>query len=256
VAAHLEPEILVVDEVLAVGDASFQKKCLGKMEDVADREGRTVLFVSHQLSSMQKLCNKGLLLKGGKIVFNGSSQEAINAYVNSSNHTSLSARVVLASCKRGGSGEARFEDAGFVDRETGERVESLSGGKPYLFRMLICNQTSHALRDVVISYAVTDMAGNYILLFRSTFEGKTFDLEPGLTIIESSLESLPLAPSMYSVILFCSHRDSQVLDSISDVMQLSVDNCNFFESGSSGLASHCKVLTKTSWSTRPSADPL
>jgi lipopolysaccharide transport system ATP-binding protein len=256
VAAHLEPEILVVDEVLAVGDASFQKKCLGKMEDVADREGRTVLFVSHQLSSMQKLCNKGLLLRGGKIVFNGSSAEAINVYVNSSNHAPLSARAVLATCKRGGSGEARFEDAGFVDRETGERVESLSGGKPYLFRMLIRNQTSHALRDIVVSYAVTDMVGNYILLFRSTFEGETFDLQPGVTTIDSSIESLPLAPAKYSTALFCSHRDSQILDSVSDAMQLSVDNCIFFDSGSSGLPSHCKVLTKTSWSARPSADLL
>jgi lipopolysaccharide transport system ATP-binding protein len=256
VAAHLEPEILVVDEVLAVGDASFQKKCLGKMEDVADREGRTVLFVSHQISSIQKLCNKGLLLRGGKIAFNGSSEEAINAYVNSSNHAYLSARAVLASCKRGGSGEARFEDAGFVDPETGERVESLSGGKPYLFRMLIRNQTSHTLRDVVISYAVTDMVGNYILLFRSTFEGEAFDLEPGVTTIDSYIESLPLAPSLYSTILFCSHRDSQVLDSVSDAIQLSVDNCIFFDSGSSGLPSHCKVLTKTSWSARSSADLL
>jgi lipopolysaccharide transport system ATP-binding protein len=59
VAAHLEPEILVVDEVLAVGDASFQKKCLGKMEDVAEREGRTIIFVSHQLSAIQTICNTG-----------------------------------------------------------------------------------------------------------------------------------------------------------------------------------------------------
>jgi lipopolysaccharide transport system ATP-binding protein len=256
VAAHLEPEILVVDEVLAVGDVSFQKKCLGKMEDVADREGRTVLFVSHQLSSIQKLCNKGLLLRGGKIAFDGLSEETISAYVNSSNHATLSARAALASCKRGGSGEARFEDACFVDRETGERVESLSGGKPYLFRMIIRNLTSNVLRDVVVSYAITDMVGNYILLFRSTFEGETFDLVPGVTTIDSALESLPLAPSVYSANLFCSHRDSQVLDSVSDVMQLSVDNCIFFDSGSSGLSSHCKVLTKTSWSARSSANPL
>jgi lipopolysaccharide transport system ATP-binding protein len=256
VAAHLEPETLVVDEVLAVGDASFQKKCLGKMEDVADREGRTVLFVSHQLSSIQKLCNKGLLLRSGKIAFDGSSEEAVSTYVNSSNHATLSARAALALCKRGGSGEARFEDAYFVDRETGEMVESLSGGKPYLFRMIIRNQTSNVLRDVVVSYAITDMVGNYILLFRSTFEDKTFDLVPGVTTIDSAIESLPLAPSVYSTILFCSHRDSQVLDSVSDVIQLSVDNCIFFDSGSSGLPSHCKVLTKTSWSARPSANYL
>jgi lipopolysaccharide transport system ATP-binding protein len=68
VAAHLEPEILIVDEVLAVGDAEFQKKCLGKMEDVAKREGRTVLFVSHNMNAVEELCNRIIMLKGGSIV--------------------------------------------------------------------------------------------------------------------------------------------------------------------------------------------
>jgi lipopolysaccharide transport system ATP-binding protein len=254
VAAHLEQEILVVDEVLAVGDASFQKKCLGKIEDVADRERRTVLFVSHQLSSIQKLCNKGILLRSGEIAFDGTTEDAISAYLDSSSHLFLSPRTVLASCKRFGSGEARFEDAGFVDCETGARVESLTGGKSYLFRMVLRNQTVHVIKDVVVSYAITDAAGNYVLLFRSTFEGKTFDLEPGVITIDSVIERIPLAPSTYSTVLFCSYRDSQVLDSVSDVLHFSVDNCIFFDSGSSGLPSHCKVLTKTLWSVYQSAD--
>jgi len=81
VAAHLEPEILVVDEVLAVGDSQFQKKCLGKMEDVS-KEGRTVLFVSHNMSAIAKLCNKALLLSGGELVFQGNASETIKQYMN------------------------------------------------------------------------------------------------------------------------------------------------------------------------------
>jgi lipopolysaccharide transport system ATP-binding protein len=80
VAAHLEPEILVVDEVLAVGDASFQKKCLGKMEDVAEREGRTVLFVSHNIQVLQALCNRGVLLEEGKVKCCEATQVAIGVY--------------------------------------------------------------------------------------------------------------------------------------------------------------------------------
>jgi lipopolysaccharide transport system ATP-binding protein len=79
VAAHLEPEILIVDEVLAVGDATFQKKCLGKMGNVA-REGRTILFVSHNLAAIQSLCNTGLVLRHGVAEFFGPVQEAINHY--------------------------------------------------------------------------------------------------------------------------------------------------------------------------------
>lgn len=82
VAAHLEPEILVVDEVLAVGDAKFQRKCLGKMEDVS-KGGRTILFVSHQMDAVQRLCNKGLLLEHGQLAATGSMNDVIHAYTSS-----------------------------------------------------------------------------------------------------------------------------------------------------------------------------
>lgn len=81
VAAFLEPEILVVDEVLAVGDAEFQKKCLGKMKDVSTKEGRTVLFVSHNMEAVQSLCNRGMLMEHGKIIGITSAREAVNQYI-------------------------------------------------------------------------------------------------------------------------------------------------------------------------------
>lgn len=84
VAAHLEPEILVVDEVLAVGDAEFQKKCLGKMKDVTENEGRTVLFVSHNMAAVKQLCTKGIVLKNGQLTFTGNELEAVNFYQKSS----------------------------------------------------------------------------------------------------------------------------------------------------------------------------
>jgi len=83
VAAHLEPEILIVDEVLSVGDSHFQKKCLGKMGEISQREGRTVLFVSHNMGAVSNLCTKGLLLRGGQRLFMGTSGEAVEAYLAS-----------------------------------------------------------------------------------------------------------------------------------------------------------------------------
>ncbi len=88
VAAHLEPEILIVDEVLAVGDANFQKKCLGKMEDVADKEGRTVLFVSHNMTTVQVLCQKAILLEKGEIKITGSPKTVISQYLSGDFETS------------------------------------------------------------------------------------------------------------------------------------------------------------------------
>lgn len=89
VAAHLEPEILVVDEVLAVGDADFQKKAIGKMQDVSKNEGRTVLFVSHNMAAVKSLCTKGIVLSGGKLRYNGTSDEAMNDYLSMNNSQGL-----------------------------------------------------------------------------------------------------------------------------------------------------------------------
>lgn len=82
VAAHLESEILIVDEVLAVGDAEFQKKCLGKMNDVSKGEGRTVLFVSHNMAAVKSLCNKGLVLKNGQVFYEGNAHNAVANYLS------------------------------------------------------------------------------------------------------------------------------------------------------------------------------
>jgi lipopolysaccharide transport system ATP-binding protein len=85
IAAHLEPEILVVDEVLAVGDAEFQKKAIGKMQDVSRGEGRTVLFVSHNMGAVKNLCKRGIVLNQGQVAFDGEVDEAIGYYTKSSN---------------------------------------------------------------------------------------------------------------------------------------------------------------------------
>jgi lipopolysaccharide transport system ATP-binding protein len=90
VAAHLEPDILIIDEVLAVGDAEFQKKCLGKMEDVTKKDGRTVLFVSHNMGAVQRLCSKCILLDGGKITAQGPTSKVVSNYLNSFNSISAS----------------------------------------------------------------------------------------------------------------------------------------------------------------------
>jgi len=85
VAAHLESEILIVDEVLAVGDAEFQKKCLGKMGDVSKGEGRTVLFVSHNMAAVKSLCKKGLLLENGNLIYNSNIDDIISKYAAKTN---------------------------------------------------------------------------------------------------------------------------------------------------------------------------
>jgi lipopolysaccharide transport system ATP-binding protein len=101
VAAHLEPDILIVDEVLAVGDAAFQKKCLGRIGEISRAEGRTVLFVSHNLSSVRQLCSRALLLDGGTLAFDGAPAEAITTYARR-NETAIAYKHIA------GDGRARI----------------------------------------------------------------------------------------------------------------------------------------------------
>ena len=92
VAAHMDPDILIVDEVLAVGDAEFQKKCLGKMEEVTKQNGRTILFVSHNMSAIEKLCNRCILLDSGNIIKEGRSKDVIDFYLN--DKSNLSSEII------------------------------------------------------------------------------------------------------------------------------------------------------------------
>lgn len=93
VAAHLEPEILIVDEVLAVGDAKFQKKCLGKMSDVSEKEGRTVLFVSHNMAALKNLCDRAILLKSGRLVTDGETHQVVSRYLESDDDSKVLEKI-------------------------------------------------------------------------------------------------------------------------------------------------------------------
>ena len=137
VAAHLEPEILIVDEVLAVGDAEFQKKCLGKMGEVA-RSGRTVLFVSHQLATVEHLCQTGLLLDKGVVRFHGPVREAIAAY--SSTVKSQITETFAERTDRRGSGLLRFVEARVLDRH-GKAAPALTCGDTFIFELRLRNTT-------------------------------------------------------------------------------------------------------------------
>lgn len=131
VAAHLEPEILVVDEVLAVGDAQFQKKCLGKMEDVSKNQGRTVLFVSHNMPAVQQLCRTGILLRQGSMQLIAPVEKVVEAYASNLSSGEITATTGVGNeLIRRGDGKARFTDIQILNEsnaivqrfEFGERV--------------------------------------------------------------------------------------------------------------------------------------
>ena len=121
VAAHLEPDILIIDEVLAVGDAEFQKKCLGKMKEVTQKEGRTILFVSHNMDAIRKMCTSCILLDKGKIMFEGETEKALSKYINTRNGMEIKINKGEYNQNRRGSGTLSFTKIEILDINNIER---------------------------------------------------------------------------------------------------------------------------------------
>ncbi|MBF2064477.1 MAG: ABC transporter ATP-binding protein [Calothrix sp. C42_A2020_038] len=244
VAAHLEPEILIVDEVLAVGDAQFQKKCLGKMEDVG-KQGRTVLFVSHNMSAVESLCTRGIWLYSGTLGLDGSPQSAISMYLE--NAYSLADNVLLADrTDRTGSGKVKATSFRVLDAD-GKEVPSLQSGKDYYFEVGYSNYTGLALSNVVFSFDFFDERGNTVLLFRTNFTNSNMTLNKKDGYIRCKVNNIALANGLYRFSVFISHADHEILDFIQDAAYITVDGGDFFGTGSSGLPSHCKILAKSEW---------
>lgn len=158
VAAHLDPEILIIDEVLAVGDAEFQKKCLGKMEDVAKNQGRTVLFVSHQLGMVRTLCNRGILLKSGILAFDGSSEDAIDNYLrrDATDDCAASIKVPISPEKNAQILSARLLDKDGNERQTFDVFEEIYLEVDYVVR-----------KEISSAGLYVDVERNGAILFRS-----------------------------------------------------------------------------------------
>jgi lipopolysaccharide transport system ATP-binding protein len=153
VAAHLEPEILIVDEVLAVGDAEFQKKAIGKMQDVSKNEGRTVLFVSHNMASVQKLCTSGIIIENGKITQRGSIEDVVEIYLNKSiSENNVSERTYEDAHK-----EVQFSKIALKNSE-GKATNKMRFGEPFTVDLTIkSNMEKNIVEPLIAINTVQDI---------------------------------------------------------------------------------------------------
>ena len=156
VAAHLESEILIVDEVLAVGDAEFQKKCLGKMGEVSKGEGRTVLFVSHNMGSVNALCNKGLVLKNGIVSFGGDIRLAVDHYINSKIGNASTLDVSISYPRRYSSNEAKIKRVSLAGVDKIQKSE-FSFGEQIEIRTLF--DMLNPIPDLTVRFIISNSSG-------------------------------------------------------------------------------------------------
>lgn len=230
VAAHLNPEILVVDEVLAVGDLAFQKKCLGKMGEVS-RGGRTVLFVSHNMAAVENLCSRGIVLHCGKLEYDGTSKDAIQYYLNSLSTRSGSGHIVEL-------------------HDVGERTSRLA---PLLKRMEFLTDDDEPLNEGLpigaalkikvhfdlpkptsnfnIGIGFNNSYGQRIFTAASMFEPHRWEkVCIGPQVLCCDIPSFPLTPGEYAVKVWLDVNSSEA-DAIEDAVKIRVLESDFYGTG-------------------------
>ncbi len=201
VAAHLDSEIMIMDEVLAVGDINFQQKCLKKMRSAATEEGRTVLYVSHNMSTIRQLCNRCIVLDGGKIIYDGDVEEAINVYSKSvKTNDFIDNKIVLANIDRGRNYDTINE---LLMTELTVNSPTISMGEPFVFKMSFKTKkrkVDSVLRIVIFSKDGAVVGGTYSDLFTLY---KRNNNEVGFSFCTGNL-----APGTYLVdLILCSYEN-------------------------------------------------
>ena len=220
VAAHLEPEVLLVDEVLAVGDAEFQKKCLGKIQDVSSAGGRTVLFVSHSMDAVQRLCARSVLLERGRKVAIGDTRSVVAEYLLRTQAPSApGAWIDVTGVERTGAGTARFSSVQYRS-DLDE-----AGGQPYPDGPLtvgVALKVSAACTVASIAVTLYDVHGAKLVNADTISLGRTLRLEPGEHRIALRISALHLNPGVYVLGLWAAGPLEAVLDHVPAACELEV----------------------------------
>jgi lipopolysaccharide transport system ATP-binding protein len=247
VAAHLEPEILLVDEVLAVGDAAFQKKCLGRISDVA-REGRTVLFVSHNLPSIEKLCQRVVVIDGGRVVMQGDPVACIAAYLGA--RTEPKPAVDLAAVPRLDRRLVPVYTSLDLQDGGGTPISAVGCGEPLEFHLRYSApaEIANPSFGIVISNAM----GTPLFFLQTRSQLGLWDKAPAEGRVICRLDEVPLVPGEYLLTIGCMTGERQ-LDLLEHVASFSVEPRDFFNSGY--LPDHLNgpTLIRADWDLQGSA---
>ncbi len=252
VAAHLEPEILLVDEVLAVGDAAFQKKCLGKMGDVAE-EGRTILFVSHNMAAIENLCQRSILLESGSIACTGNTPSVIKLYLETVLPPAIKQVPLAHRVDRSGNGKVRLTSF-HIENETGQHVPVLLSGHEAVFVVGYICKDKQPVRNVSMSVGLYTNRNQGLFILNSTYTDQKFDEIPPVGEFRCHIPRFPLTPGRYIVgarVTVCDEEADWPKDGIGYV---DVGEADFFGSAGKGLGGGVPFLVDGSWSVEGKGD--
>jgi lipopolysaccharide transport system ATP-binding protein len=238
VAAHLNPDILLIDEVLAVGDLEFRQKCMGKMDEISQKQGRTILFVSHSLPSVSKLCRRCILLENGKISIDGEPEGVIWKYEQS---LALQTKMIYRADSHNLEKDVYIREAGIIE------PEHLHAGGP--LELWLRLRATSGMRPVVVM-GIYSSLGEKIARLSNQYSAISASLAAKEIQLNCRIEELPLVPGLYYVNVAVLDAGNE-LERIEKILSFSIQSGRLSETD--GLKEHdgSKILLKQEWTQHP-----
>ncbi|MDC0044601.1 ABC transporter ATP-binding protein [Pelagibacteraceae bacterium] len=231
VAAHLEPDVLIVDEVLAVGDASFREKAISKMNQFSENQDSTLIFVSHNMQSIKELCNRVILIENGKIIYDGNTNETIKHYLSRSLNQ-FSGKNKFNFTNRKGGDKFKFTNISFQDGDENELLEIISGEKLIIKLEYTKNMYIDKL-SFLIDLRIRDSSGNEITALSSNEMGSKFNDFDEKGVIKIYIDKLLLRGGTYFLDIYSSIHlgNRKTLDNIMNACKFDVIPSDYYNSG-------------------------
>ena len=243
VAAFLEPDILIIDEVLAVGDAEFQKKCLGKMKDISGNNGRTVLFVSHDLAAVKSLCSRVVLLSQGKLILDSTPENAINSYLTLGTQNFDKGIVDVSKSK----GDKRFIVQKItLNNDNLEPIQIAYTGQN--IKLALSYKVKEIGPDPIVLIRIKDNIERvlFLCLSRNSYSGTMKLNSEGGTIL-CKIPKLPLLPGIYKLDLMLKYGNEITFD-LENAFEIQVEKGDFFNTGKLNNDLVNGIIVYHSWS--------
>ena len=245
VAAHLEPEILVVDEVLAVGDAEFQKKAIGKMQDLSTGEGRTVLFVSHNMGSIKNLCNRVIVLENGIVVHENEAGKAINYYLSNEQH--LIPNDLKRIKNRSGNGKIKFQRF-YVKNANGQKIRSILNGENIIFCFQIFASNINEISQINLGFSIHTPEEELISVLYNSYQNENLVVnEDGEYLVRCEILNIALNEGEYIVKGRIECNGDEADWPQQPLGKFQVIKGDFYGTGNTGFNGKSKLLIRGEW---------
>lgn len=241
VAAHLDADILLIDEILAVGDAEFQKKSIGKMDEISHQNGKTILFVSHNLSQIKQLTTKSILLDKGIQQSTGPTDDIINLY----HENILNQQWKMFDIERNQTKDIVFSNCTFLDKDH-RPLSQIETGQTVNILIQIQNNSNRKLENVLAGLLIRNIQGSPMTGFSSNVHGLKLDLEKGENTLVCSIDKFPLSPGFYIYNLILT-KGSLTINWMKEAGTINVVHGFFFETGEIPSPALQTVLVDHKW---------